>query len=131
MEFVTSEKLKPLIVVEGYKFNFHKTLKDGIQRWKCTTNSCKSFFKLDDTNKMIGNVSDHNHNKLDDKVFNRQTISNRLKRKAVDDISAKPSKLIREELRKGDVDSLTADDMTCIRHNIHPRMKYAVFKSDV
>lgn len=45
MEFVLYEKLKPLIVVDGYQLNFHKTLKDGIKWWKCTTNSlaCQFF----------------------------------------------------------------------------------------
>jgi len=31
MEFVNSEKSKPIILYEGYKFRFHKTLNDDVR----------------------------------------------------------------------------------------------------
>ncbi|KAF0754304.1 MULE domain-containing protein [Aphis craccivora] len=70
MEFVNSEKSKPIILYEGYKFRFHKTLNDDV-------------------------------------------------RKAIEDISCKPSTLIRSELKKGDVSTLTTNDLSLIRHNVH------------
>jgi len=42
-----------------------------------------------------------------------------LKRKAIEDISCKPLKLIRSELKKGDVSALTTNDLSLIRHNVH------------
>ncbi|XP_016663060.1 uncharacterized protein LOC107884772 [Acyrthosiphon pisum] len=46
-------------------------------------------------------------------------MSNSLKRKALVDISCKPSKLIRSELKQGDIPTLTNNDLSLIRHNIH------------
>jgi len=46
-------------------------------------------------------------------------MSNSLKRKALVDISCKPSKHIRSELKQGDIPTLTDNDLSLIRHNIH------------
>jgi len=119
MEFVNSEKSKPIILYEGYKFRFHKTLKNDVQRWPCSVKSCKCFLKLSPLNKIVDSNTNHNHNKNDEKVLNRQILSNSLKRKAIEDISCKPSKFIRSELKKADVSTLTTNDLSLIRHNVH------------
>jgi len=103
MEFVNSEKSKPIIFYEGYKFRFHKTLKNDVQRWPCSVQSCKCFLKLSPLNKIVDSNTNHNHNKNDENVLNRQILSNSLNRKAIEDISCKPSKLIRSEWKKSDV----------------------------
>jgi hypothetical protein len=46
-------------------------------------------------------------------------LNNKLKRKAVDDISKKPSKIINSELLKHDIDTLTTYDLQLTRKNIH------------
>ena len=43
-----------MIVLNRHEFKFYKLLKDIVQRWSCSRNSCKSYFKLDATNEMIG-----------------------------------------------------------------------------
>jgi hypothetical protein len=77
------------------------------------------FFKLSPLNKIVDSNTNHNHNKNDEKVMNRQILSNSLKRKAIEDISCKPSKLFRSELKKGDISNLTTNDLSLIRHNVH------------
>lgn len=117
--FITSEKLKKLIVINGYKFRFHKTLNKNVQRWTCCKNSCTAHLKLDEDNNIIDNHSIHNHEQCDEKTLTRQNLSNTLKRKAVEDITCKPAKLLHSELKNGDMDSLTNNDMDLIRRNIH------------
>jgi len=46
-------------------------------------------------------------------------VSNKLKRKTVDDICEKPSKIIYSELLKHDIDTLTTYDLQLIRKNMH------------
>lgn len=46
-------------------------------------------------------------------------MSNSLKRKALVDISCKPSKLIRSESKQSDIPTLTNNNLSLIRHNIH------------
>ena len=75
------------------------TIKNDIQRWSC----CKN---------------DHHHIEYSAQLFNRQQLSNNLKRKAVEARYDKPSKLIRGALSK-DIPTVTTYDLTIIRNNIH------------
>jgi hypothetical protein len=49
------------------------------------------YFKLSSDNVMLKNCNEHNHEKCDEKILNRQKISNAVKRKAVDDVSIRSS----------------------------------------
>lgn len=75
-----------LLVIDGYKFCFHKLLKSELQRWRCTKTICKSFIKINNVNEIIEREINHNHEKLETSVLNRQKISNVLKRKAIEDV---------------------------------------------
>jgi len=44
MDFMSSEKGKKIIIEDGFKFRFHKMLRNDVQRWKCYLNTCKCFF---------------------------------------------------------------------------------------
>lgn len=118
MEFICGEKGKTLILFEGFKFRFHLKLKGEINRWACCKKNCKSFLKLNEKNEILEKNLNHNHEKDSAKIQNRQILSNKLKRKAVEDISIRPSKILNRELQKNDVDTLTVQDMTRIRKNI-------------
>lgn len=50
--------------------------------------------------------------------INRQKLSNNLKRKAVEEISVFPSKLICREFKNSDINSLTLNDTSLIKRNI-------------
>ena len=65
MEFVNSEKSKPIILYQSYKFRFHKTLKNDVQRWPCSVKSCKCFLKLSPLNVIVESNTNHNLNKND------------------------------------------------------------------
>ncbi|KAF0762756.1 MULE domain-containing protein [Aphis craccivora] len=56
----------------SFKFRFQKLLRNDIQQQS----------------------KEHNHPKPEQQLLNRQNISNSLKKKAKDDISSKPSKLL-------------------------------------
>lgn len=117
-DVMISEKNKTLIFINGYKFCFHKLLKNDIQRWKCFKKTCKSYTKLNEKNEILERPSEHNHKSDSIEILNRQKLSNNLKRKAIDDLYDKPSKLIHREL-SNDVSTLTSYDLTLIRKNMH------------
>jgi len=48
---------------------------------------------------------DYSHGKTEETILNRQKLYNKLKRKAVDDIFEKPSKLIYKQLSNHDIDT--------------------------
>lgn len=113
-----SEKNRSLYVIDGYKFRFHKNLKNNVDRYCCTKKICTAYIHLNN-NVIIKKVLNHeNHEKDSNETLKRQTVSNQVKRKAVDDINEKPSKIIHSHLTQ-DVDTLTTYDLTLIRKNIH------------
>lgn len=113
-----SEK-KKLNIINGYKFHFQKFLNNNIQRWACTKRLCKSFFKLSENGDIVFSVLNHDHDKDDINILTRQKVSNKLKRKALDDPYEKPCKILHKKLRQGDISSFTTADTTLIRKNIH------------
>jgi len=121
MEVMISEKDKIVIVKYGYKFRFHKMLKNYVQRWTCCKSTCKCFFtRHNDVDSEIYN--DHrSHNKPSEQDINRQKLSNILKRKAVEEISVLPSELICRELQTSDVNTLTSNDTSLIKRKRNAR----------
>lgn len=84
-----------MVLKDGYEFKFYKMLNNGVRRWTC----CKSIhvsisFKSAENGDNTEIFNDHNHNKPRGQDINRQKLNEYLKRKAVEEISALPSKLI-------------------------------------
>lgn len=55
-----SEKGKCINVIDGFKFLFHKSLKNDIERWRYVKKTWKSFYKLENETIIKKNIS-HNH----------------------------------------------------------------------
>ena len=77
------------------------------------------FLKFNNNSIYIDSFKDHNHLQLSEQIINRQKLNNNLKRKAVDDIFTRPSKIIHSELKNADVESLTTQDVKLIKRNLH------------
>ncbi|KAK7603911.1 hypothetical protein V9T40_004184 [Parthenolecanium corni] len=115
-----SEKGQVLRVIEGYKFSFHKRLRDGKQRFKCTKNSCKCYVIFNaDGSTAVDKTQGHEHNFDTPDTLVRQKLSNALKRKAVDNLSEKPAKIIRRALLEDGTDDVTHTDIQRIRRNLY------------
>ncbi|KAL4123193.1 hypothetical protein QTP88_015416 [Uroleucon formosanum] len=117
MEKMFSSKLcakKELFIINGYKFSYHKMLENEIQRRKCTNKNCRSFYKIDALENMICEPISHNHDSNELAYLKRQKLKNQLKRKAITDISMKPSKLICTELSGGYITS-TASNINLVQ----------------
>ncbi|CAH1114822.1 unnamed protein product [Psylliodes chrysocephalus] len=123
LKCILSEKGKELLIyIYIYKYRFHKELTGGIKRWVCSVSGnkkCTTHLKTEGKTNIIAVVDNHNHPPLDEIFFNRNEVSNSLKRKASEDLSEIPLKFIHRELRKGDVETLTNCDVKCIRNNIY------------
>jgi len=115
-----SEKLKELRVVDGFKFRFHRIMKNEIQRWACTNKRCNAFLKFDTHGVEIDNNLEHNNHAADEKrSLVRQKLSNSVKRKAVEQLCERPSKIIHSEITPDDLNILDSKDINLIRKNIH------------
>ncbi|PSN53964.1 hypothetical protein C0J52_12535 [Blattella germanica] len=115
---VYSEKGNPMYVIRVYKFTFYKDLIRDIQRWRCILRSSKAFIKLYEKFEIVERHELHNHDAMDPELLNWQVLSNKLKRKAVEDICERPSKLLHLELTKNHVPDLTKYDVHLIKKNM-------------
>ncbi|CAI6375461.1 unnamed protein product [Macrosiphum euphorbiae] len=100
VSFMLSEKGKQLLVLNNLKFFKHHTSKKNEITWRCVINKCNAKVYTLGQNAQLINTDkscfDHSH--ASDSTLNRQQISNACKRKAVDSIVEKPSKIIRKEV---------------------------------
>jgi len=116
---ILSEKLKPLRVVNNYKFRFYRTLANDVQRWVCCKKTCNAAIKYDVNGAICEQNTTHNHEPDDLQSILRQKVSNSVKRKAVEQFSERPSKIIHSEMSSTALSVLDSNDISLIRKNIH------------
>lgn len=94
-----TKKGEPLKLVNDFKFGYHKNYSNGDIRWKCTNENGRAFLRIDTQDKLKVSVGKliHIHEKHELKILNRQKFSNSLKRKAITDVSERPSKLFNRQ----------------------------------
>lgn len=121
MDTMQSSKGKSLIVDNGYKFRFHRMLLNEVQRWTCCQNTFKCFLKVSPNLEILERSNEHNHQKCDNDVLDREKLSSSGKVKAIDSISTPPSKLIQAELKRGDMPAIKNKDLKSVKNNIDAR----------
>lgn len=116
-----SEKGKDLKVARGYKYRFQRRMTSGVQRWICSSSkTCKAYLKLTTSGELVESNVHHDHNPESDAKIQKQQLNNTVKRKAVEDICERPSKVINRVLLEGDGEcALTSQDHANIRRNVH------------
>jgi len=113
-----SSKSKPLYAFNGYKFRFHKQLANEFERWCCCKKTCWAFFKKSPIGEM-SNITAHNHGPENEHELMRQSLSNRVKRKAKEQLCEWPAKLLHSEVTPNELSALNGYDVSLIRKNIH------------
>ncbi|KAF0764704.1 Uncharacterized protein FWK35_00002816 [Aphis craccivora] len=79
---------------------------------------CKfRFHHLIDTEILIFN--EHNHKPLLKNILTRPKINNNLKRKSVDDMFIRSSKILHSELKNDNIENITSGDVLLIKINVH------------
>ena len=121
---ITSEKGRSLLICEeNYTYREMKQLKStGETFWYCTKKNCRAkIYTIQSERIFTRKIGNHDHSACDEKVINRRTISNSIKRKAVESIvSERPLKLLHQELisMPGVASTLTNRDKKYICNNI-------------
>lgn len=121
MEFTISQtnKGKKCLMLDGYIYRVDSTLMDGYISWRCTNKKCKGRVKTDSTMTAIVPVQlEHNHGK-DERKLERQQLRAQVKRKATDDMTSRPSKLIRTELHTFSDNVLESSDLRSVAQSLY------------
>lgn len=112
---------KVLIAYENFTFSKDRVLKSGETSWRCSRKrlNCKAkIYTLGPENLITRKDDVHNH-EADEQKLNRMIVSNTCKRKAQEDVSERPSKIICKALTSDMPSSLTTTDVSYIRKNIY------------
>jgi hypothetical protein len=124
MEITTmlSEKGKMLLIVDKFKFSQAHIAKNGKIRWRCVKRQCSAYVYTqvgDKTNSVVCGKTVHNHEV--DSTLSRQIFSNSAKRRAAENPSEKPSKIICRQLHQEEYKDLrlTTTDIGCVRRNMY------------
>lgn len=80
MIFAVSEKGKPIVVLDDFKYRFGKKLRGNVMRWVCTKTTCNAFLKSEDG--VLVETGD-NHEPLEASHLARNLLSNFLKQKRI------------------------------------------------
>lgn len=117
--WMLSEKGRKLLLVNNYKFSKANETKCGKIRWKCNNRKCLARIYTSATDEKILEVKEE-HNHEADATIPRQILSNSLKRKACEDISERPAKIINLELgRNSSNEEILSRDVDNIRRNMY------------
>ncbi len=113
METVTDRNVKS-ILVDGFHYSFYRTQKDGTDALRCTKRGCNA--------KWIGGGRKgvvHNHVEMPIRTEERKLLKNACKRKAENDISVRPSKVIRQCLPTMNDGNIVAKDLKCAAQAVY------------
>jgi hypothetical protein len=112
---VYSEKGNILLVLNNYTFYKDRITQANV-KWRCTLKSCTSkLFLSEDETVLLKSIIKHKHSPH--KNLTKVNIYNNLKQKAVDEVSKRLLKLIREEVQSN-VYGITLNDLKSIRRSI-------------
>jgi len=118
-EFIESNRGKTLLVIDNYKFSIGSVnKKNNSKRWRCIKRDCHA--KVYTENQIVvqhhaENVS-HNHSPYDRNSISRQIVSSACKRKATDEPSVRPKKIILKEVGENDNTQSSAKNITSVSH---------------
>jgi hypothetical protein len=97
--------------------------KSGDLSWRCSANGCKARVRTDaGPSLVIQQKNDHKHDP-DDRGNERHVLRVNAKRKAIDDFSVRPSKVIRSELQTMNEKSLEPKDLKCVAKAVYIRRR--------
>lgn len=114
-----TSKNKELYINNGYKFRFHKLLAGNVERWCYAKKKPVGRFSKKKSNGEMSEITCHNHEPENSHTLQRQILSNRLKRKAMDELCERPAKILHTEITSEELNTLNGYDVSLIQKYIH------------
>ncbi|CAG9822668.1 unnamed protein product [Phaedon cochleariae] len=121
VSIVKSSRGCDLLIIEKFSFCKQDVLKSGEVRWRCIKKIFKCLAKVYTIGaEFTVTRSDLTHNhEPDERSLQRKLVTTACKRKAQEDISEKPSKIIKSVLSTNLPEELISTDISLIRRNVY------------
>ena len=118
MEKFTTNHSNLGIIHDGFKYRKEKETSKSVL-WRCVEKNCKSRCKTDtDIQMILGGNFNHTYGEIDTRSVERQRIRQGCKRKATEEPSERPSKII-NEIQKTNPAEILPQDITSVRQAIY------------
>jgi len=114
VNFITSEKGKPLVLLNLHKYRFIRERKDGMKKWLCTKKTCYASI-LTNGEYVHETINEHSHTENSKQYIERQVLREACKRKSNDTICVRPIQIIRTELMGNSHSEIEHRDVRSIR----------------
>lgn len=129
MQKILTHKGKPDLIVDGYKYRMDKE-NNSSHLWRCLKRSCNARCKTDVNDLMIiidNQRMDHSHKPEQDRTLQRQKLRQECKKRALEETTERPKKVIITELgkkEKTETYKLFPEDVSSVRQSVyHVRRK--------
>ncbi|XP_022181608.1 uncharacterized protein LOC111041611 [Myzus persicae] len=121
IEVITSNRGNIMLIYKNFKFIHAYTSKDGITRWRCYEKKCtaKIFTKTNYVLVKVEGSHAADHSAIDRRLIDRQIINSACKRKAVEDVSMRPKKIILREIGQSVCTNISVKDVDRVRKNMY------------
>ena len=112
-------------------YRFLSVLKHGENSWRCCDKKCSVRLTTDMENSFIINVKNEHNHAPDERKAERQQLRCNAKRKASEDATARPSKIIRKQLQTMSETNLHQDDIQNVSKAIYRecRKRHPTYKN--
>ncbi|KAF0715361.1 MULE domain-containing protein, partial [Aphis craccivora] len=121
IEVITSNRGNIMLIYKNFKFIHAYTSKDSITRWRCYEKKCtaKIFTKTNYVLVKVEGSHAADHSAIDRFLIDRQIINSACKRKAVEDVSMRPKKIILREIGQSSCTTISVNDVDRVRKNMY------------
>lgn len=108
------------LVLNNFFYRHYRQCVDGRTKWRCTNKICAAFVVTNGSvNQILDHQNKHNHDDNSNRYVERHEVRGLCKRKAENQLSERPFKIIRLELNSIENSTLLHQDVSTIRRAIY------------
>jgi hypothetical protein len=96
---VETNRGKKSIICDGFRYRVDGILKSDVVSWRCSMKDCKARIRTDSSAQTVLMQKNQHSHEPDERKNERHQLRATAKRKATDDITQRPSKIIRRALQ--------------------------------
>jgi hypothetical protein len=118
---VETNRGKKSIICDGFRYRVDGILKSDVVSWRCSMKDCKARIRTDSSAQTVLMQKNQHSHEPDERKNERHQLRATAKRKATDDITQRPSKIIRRALQDQHEEQLQPNDLKSVAKAVYRR----------
>ena len=115
------------IICDGFRYRVDGILKSDVVSWRCSVKDCKARIRTDSSAQTVLMQKNQHSHEPDERKNERHQLRATSKRKATDDITKRPSKIIRRALQDQQEVQLQPNDLKSVAKAVYRRRNISSF----